>query len=127
MLAADLLVEDHRPVRIIPTLRTRDEYLPFLRTLVDLAPDVVLRLDHVLAPGVRGNLAVLRWVGSREGGPVEIPMVLVTMLDSAGRIRLWHVYDLDQLDAARARYDELTATPPAPRIENAATRAGDRS
>jgi hypothetical protein len=126
--AADLVVEDHRRLGW-GTLRSRDEELALFRALVELAPDVALRIDHVLATGARGGLAVARVMGTREGGAFEIPFVSVIVCDPDGRIRQVNLYDLDQLDAARARYDELTSErrpdplciPP-----NAATRAFER-
>src|SRR5262249_16630784 len=51
---------------------------------------------------------------------------VVSVTEPTGRHRRWHLYDLDQLDAAHALYREMRATPPAPRMENAATRSGDR-
>ncbi|HXJ34119.1 MAG TPA: nuclear transport factor 2 family protein [Candidatus Eisenbacteria bacterium] len=125
-----LVLEDHRPVGWA-TLQSRDEYLASVRTLVDLAPDVTFRVDHVLALDERRALAIVRWTGSREGGPFEMPLVAVPVFDSDGRVQRFDTYNLDQLDAARARFEAVRAD--AARVPlaalarpNAASTAGDR-
>src|SRR6185436_14640652 len=120
----DLVLEDHRLLGW--GTRSRDEFVEQVRALVDLASDVTLRADHVLAIDRRRALTVVRWVGTRDGGAFEIPMVSVGALTADGRIRRCDVYGLDQLDAARARYDAFAIEAGVPRIENAATRSKDR-
>jgi hypothetical protein len=123
VFADDFIEEDHRLLGW--GTRSGDEFLAQLRVMVELAPDVTLRLDHYLAINHRGVLRIARWVGSRDGGPFEIPIVSVILPGPDGRIRRLHAYDLDQLDAARARFAELRPDPL--RIPpNAATRASDR-
>src|SRR5207249_1897924 len=102
----DLVLEDHRPIGW-GTLHSRDEYLAMIRALVDLAPDLSLRLEHVLALDDRRTLGVGRAAGSWEGGPFEMPFVAVVMLGPDGRIQRFHQYDLEQLDAARARFEAI--------------------
>ncbi|MFI5315625.1 MAG: nuclear transport factor 2 family protein [Myxococcota bacterium] len=125
LLPADLVTEDHRPVRW-GSLRSRDEYLARVRALVELAPDVTLRFEHVLGFDERRALFVLRWTGTREGGAFEIPLVSVSVLDAEGTTRALHLFDLEQLGEARALYDALQRSPSAPRIENGATRSLER-
>ena len=122
LLPPDLIIEDHRPIRW-GVLHSRDEYLAMFRALGDLAPDVTARLEHVLGLDARGVLAVLRRSGSREGGAFEIPVVTVDEVAPDGRVRRLHLYDLEQLDEARACYAALRSAPPTPRLENLATRA----
>ncbi len=104
----DLVFDDHRLIGW-GTLHSSNEYLTRIRALVDLAPDVMVRLDHVLALDDRGTLGVGLWVGRREGGPFEIPFVAVTVLAPDGRGQRMHVYDLHQLDAARACFEAIRA------------------
>jgi hypothetical protein len=125
LFAPDYVVEDHRLLGW-GTLHSRDEYLTYVRTLVDLSPDARWRLDHVLALDDWRWLAVVSAVGSQDGGPFEIPYVVVAVLGPDGRHQQAHLYDFDQLDVARACYETLAATVPPPRIENAATRSVDR-
>jgi class 3 adenylate cyclase len=106
VFAPDYVVEDHR-VLGWGTLHSREEYMPYLRSLVDLVPDVKMRTDHVLALDDRGVLVIWRWLGSREGGPFEIPFVTVIGLGPDGRVQRSDIYDLEQLDEARAQFEEL--------------------
>ena len=123
LLSPDLLVTDYRPLGW-ETLRGRAVYVETLKSLVDLAPDVRLRTDHLrLSDGV--GLLVNVWVGTREGGAFEAPRAVVFGLDADGRIRSMDFYNVEQLDAALARFDALGPDPL--RIPpNAATRAGER-
>ena len=120
----DFVAEDHR-VMGWETLRSGEDYLGRVRALLELRPDTTLRLTHMLALDDRRQLIVACWSGS-AGGPFEIPLVVATQLAADGRIRHWDLFDLDQLDAARACYEALAEGPPTFRLENAATRAGDR-
>ena len=107
----DFVSQDHRLLGWGTS--SRDELVVQLRAMVELAPDVRLRGDHALAINRRGTLEVVRRVGSRDGGAFENDVVSVTLPGPDGRIRRLHTYDLDQLDAARACFDALTAEPPA--------------
>jgi hypothetical protein len=106
-LAPDLVVTDHR-VLGWETLHGPAAYVATLRSLVDLAPDARLRTDHVRTSR-RGRLVVATWLGTREGGAFEAPRVVVSDLDAAGRIRRFDFYDLEQLDAAWARFESIPA------------------
>ena len=123
LFSQDFVLQDHRLLGW--GTRSSDEFLVQTRAMAELAPDFRYRGDHVLAINHRGIFNVGGWVGSREGGPFEIRMLSVTLLDPDGRIRRIHTYDLDQLEAARACFEELSAEPQAParRFENAVTRA----
>ena len=125
LLPADLITEDHRALRW-GTLRSRDEYLARVRALEELAPDVELRLEHVLELDERGSLCVARTVGSRDGGAFEIPVINVSVLGPNGLVRLQHFYDLEQLDEARACWESLRRSSSTRHIENLATQSLDR-
>jgi ketosteroid isomerase-like protein len=118
--APGLVVNDHRLLGW-ETLHGPAEYVRALRSLVELAPDTRLRLDHV-SLFQRGYLVITVWDGSREGGAFEAPSLMVCELDELSRVLRFDQYDLERLDLAHARFAELAASPPAPRIENAATR-----
>jgi hypothetical protein len=105
-LAPDIVVHDHRPLGW-ETLRGPGAYVRALRSLVELAPDVRLRLDHVLAMSERGVLYAPTWHGTREGGAFEEPSLIVAEVDALGRFCRFDQYGLDQVERARARYDEL--------------------
>ena len=127
-LSPAVVIEDHRPLgygAFVGGFRSRDEYEVSFRALLELAPDVTQRVDHVLALDDRGLLAIFRWLGARDGGRFEIPMVIASALGPDGLIQRVDAYSLDQLDEARAHFEELRPDPL--RIPpNAATRAGDR-
>jgi hypothetical protein len=130
VFAPDFVLEDHRQLGW-GTLHSRDEYLGYVRALVDLSPDVTVRFDHVLAVGDRRVLGIVRWAGSREGGPFEIVFASVGELGADGLIQRAHAYDLDQLDEARARFEALgtsTASDPLAALAkaNAAAAAMER-
>ena len=106
LLPADLVTEDHRPTRW-GILTSRDEYLAMFRALEDLAPDVSARLEHVLGLDGRGVLAIMNRWGTQDGGAFEMPVVTVNDVGPDGRVKHLHLYDLEQLDDARARFETL--------------------
>jgi ketosteroid isomerase-like protein len=109
--APDLIVNDHRPLGW-ETLDGRALVESF-KSLVDIAPDVRNRADHVTVSD-RANLIVFTWIGTREGGPFEITKISVGEIDGAGKYCSYDVYDLEQLDEARRRFDAINAQTTAP-------------
>jgi hypothetical protein len=105
LLAPDLVVTDHR-VLGWETSRGPSAYIDAVRSLVDLAPDVQLRVDHLTMAGAR-FLYVTTWHGTREGGAFESPSVMACELDEEGRIRRFDQYDIGRLDELRARFEEV--------------------
>jgi hypothetical protein len=127
VLAPDLVVTDHRLLGWEP-LHGPAAYIQALNSLVDLAPDVRLRIDHLTMSDPR-FLYVTTWEGTREGGTFETPSVVVCELDPMGRIRRFDQYDLDQLEEVRTRFEAVgarVASDPLRIPPNAATRAMDR-
>jgi GNAT superfamily N-acetyltransferase/ketosteroid isomerase-like protein len=111
LFAEDVAVHDHRRLGWEP-LRGRRAYVAAMRSLVELSPDVRLRLDDVRL-SARGVLWVARWAGTHEGGPYDTPWISVSEHDAAGVVRRLDQYDLDQLEAARARFEALRTGSPA--------------
>jgi hypothetical protein len=109
LLSPDLVVNDHRPLGW-ETLHGPATYVESLKSLVDLAPDVRLRGDH-MSFSDRAALVVDTWVGTREGGAFEAPRAVVFEFDVRGRIRSMDLHDPEQLDEARTRFAELSADP----------------
>jgi SnoaL-like protein len=105
-LAPDFVLEDHRPLGW-PTMNAAT-YVESVKALVDLAPDARWRRDHVVALEQK-CLWITTLSGTREGGVFEDRRVGVFEFDDQGRIRRFHFYALDQLDEARARFEELRA------------------
>jgi ketosteroid isomerase-like protein len=129
LLAPDLVVDDHRPLGW-GTLHGPVSLVDSWKALVELAPDVHVRVDHAMVTH-SVSLAVFTLLGTREGGAFEDERVVVHQYDGNGRICRHEIYSLDQLDEARARFASRAANacraslaalvPP-----NAATAAYDR-
>jgi hypothetical protein len=125
LYAPNIAGHDHRPVGWGKRQGVAARIQP-LHALVDLARDVRLRLDHLRTSDL-GELFQGAWVGTRDGGPFEIPIVAVHALDEHRKETRFDLYDPAQIDQALARFDELrTAAPPRSPFANAATRAADR-
>jgi len=105
LLAPDLVVNDHRLLGW-ETLHGPAAYVEALESLIELAPDAALRIDHIKTSR-GGFLYGTTWLGTREGGRFEAPSVTVCQLDRAGLISRFDQYDLAQIDEATARFDEL--------------------
>jgi SnoaL-like domain len=105
LMAKDVVVDDHRLIGWERVRGARD-YVQTLHSLVDLAPDAQLHLDHV-ETATRGLLWIGAWVGTREGGAFEMPWITVSEHDGRGIVLRIDQYDLGQLPEARARFAEL--------------------
>jgi hypothetical protein len=126
-LAPDLFVDDHRLLGWEP-LQGAAAYVDALRSMVELAPDVRFRLDHVEICA-RGYLVLTTWVGTREGGAFEAPSLIVGELDGSNRVRRFDQYDVEHLEEARRRFaaiDGVARPDPLHIPPNAATRASQR-
>jgi len=122
--APTFIAHDHRLVGW-GTVHEAAAWVETVRVLADLAPDVRLRMDHTRI-SARAWMSVGGWVGTRDGGPFEIALVAVFEVDEVGRQRQIDLYELTQLDQARARFAAIVSTPtvaPEARFANAATRA----
>ena len=80
------------------------------RTLTELAPDTVYRVDHFRS-AARGFCSVGTWHGTRDGGGYEIPFIAVIEMDERDRMMHTDIYDLEQIDQALARFTALVGTP----------------
>jgi DNA-binding SARP family transcriptional activator/tetratricopeptide (TPR) repeat protein len=104
---ADAWIDDRR--RAGDGRVDRDWLVAYQRAMHDLAPDVKLRIDHADAASPDTMFVVSRWIGTREGGPFEMFSVSLTSTGSTGLISSVTLYDIDDLDAARADYARRTA------------------
>ena len=112
---------DHRSLAVLGTTHGAEAWVQNFRALVELAPDTIYRTLHFRG-AARGFLSVGTWLGSREGGRYEIPLVAVLELDAHGAIARADLYEPDQQDQALARFRELDDAT-ASRFANAASRA----
>ena len=124
-LSPDLEVYDHRRLGWEP-LRGPQAYVDALRALVDLAPDVRLRLDRILEVADHAVLYSTAWEGTRDGGSFEEPSLIVAELDDAGRIRRFDQYDHTAEAIARERFAHAAMSGAALAEPNLATVAMDR-
>jgi hypothetical protein len=127
-LSPALVVEDHRLLGFDTAHGDRTTFVRAQQVLFDLAPDYRHRADHVRT-SEHATLVEAVEFGTRDGGAFEICFLYVGALDEQGRYRRFGLYDLDQLDAARARFEALSTTSdPLAAIArpNAATAAIDR-
>jgi ketosteroid isomerase-like protein len=125
LCAPEFIEHDHRSLAVLGTTRGAAAWAQNFSTLVDLAPDTVYRGDHFRS-AARGFCSAGTWVGSRDGGRYEIPLVAILELDDRDRLARADIYDPDQFDEALARFEALKAlTPPSP-FANAATRLNER-
>jgi ketosteroid isomerase-like protein len=105
LLAPELVVYDHRPLGW-ETLHGPAPLVKGWQAMVELAPDVRLRIDHATTSD-RASLAALTISGTHEGGEFEDLRIIVHEYDGNGRICQHDIFGIDQLDAARARFEEL--------------------
>jgi hypothetical protein len=127
LLPSDFMLRSHRRLVGIASAIDREEYLATRGRVDDLNVEGRIRTDHVPRIGPKAALTALTWYGTVEGGEFEDPFLVVTGHDG----RYFHsaeIFDLEQFDAAVARYETLITAEHAPtfRFENAATRMIDR-
>jgi len=112
--APDFVSRDARSLAVLGTQRSVEAHVQAVRALAELAPDMTLRLEHV-----RRRARTFLWQGTcrgtQAGSAFEFHVVGVDEHDEQGRTTCRTWYDVEQLDAARARFDELTAAPSSPR------------
>jgi len=80
----DASIEDRR--RAGDGSLDRDRFDAYQRAIPDLAADATVRFDHVDAASPNRSLIVGRIVGTRDGGPFEMPFVSLALTDANGRI-----------------------------------------
>jgi class 3 adenylate cyclase/tetratricopeptide (TPR) repeat protein len=126
LFAPELVGENHRLVGW-GTLHGPGAIVSTLQAQIELAPDTQERIDHVRTCD-GAVLFEYAWHGTREGGAFENVWVVLVELARNGRARRADVWEPEQLEQARARFDAIAGRTPDPlRIPpNAATRAYDR-
>jgi class 3 adenylate cyclase/ketosteroid isomerase-like protein len=107
LFASGFVMQDHR-VLGMGTMRSGDEWVASQRSLIELRPDARMWLEHLTLNG-RAAFMIGRWIGAEMDGNFEIPFVSAHAVGTDGRFDRWDIYDVDQLDAARARFAELAS------------------
>jgi len=123
LMAPDLVSHSHRLVSW-GTLHGPPALVSTMQAQMELAPDTQVRVDHVQTCA-GGMLLEFAWHGMREGGAFENILIDAVEIDALGRARRVDVWEAEQLEQARVRFEELRPDPL--RIPlNAAARAYDR-
>ncbi len=118
--AADWVIIDHRRLAPIDT----SDLPAAIRAIWDLTPDLSTRIEAVHRLSSFGAVVTYTAYGtSTEGFAAEWRMVDLLTVEG-DRISRFEFFDEADVDAALARFDELS--PPTPVLENAATRAWAR-
>jgi ketosteroid isomerase-like protein len=127
-LAPDLEFVDHRLLGLQSVLG-REALLRWLGSLVETADDLATHVDDILA--LESDRALVRRTTTgrlrASGGPFETQTLQIVAAGADGLAARIEWFDLDRLDEALARFDELTFEPPPARpvrrriLPNAAT------
>jgi hypothetical protein len=118
--AADWVTIDHRPLAPIDA----SDLQAAIRAIWDLTPDLSTHIEAVHRLGSFGAVVTFTAYGtSPEGFDAEWRMIDLLTVEG-DRINRCEIFDEAALDAALARFEELGR--PARRLENKASRAGDR-
>jgi hypothetical protein len=125
MCGPAFIERDHRRLAVLGTTFGSAAWVQNFSTLTDLAPDSIYRAEHFRS-AARGFWCVGTWHGSREGGSYELPINAVLEMDERDHVARADIYDLDQADAARARFAELAASIASEPFANAASATAER-
>jgi hypothetical protein len=106
LLPDDFTLVSHRRIVGTATPVSRDEYLATRGAVDDLGLSGDLRLDHLLRISPTAAVGVVTWFGTVGGGDFEDSFVVVYTHDGS-RFHTLELFDLDDLDTALARFDEL--------------------
>ena len=118
--ARDWHVMDHRPLVGDPLVTAT----AIMNSIWDLAPDFTMQIEAVHRLSALGAvIAVTAYGTAAEGLAAEWRMIQLPVVEG-DRVDCCEIFDEADLDAAIARFEELHEQ--APRLENAATRVGDR-
>jgi hypothetical protein len=99
---------------------TMADHMSSIRTMASLIPDLQIETAEILAHSASALMVHMVVKGtSTEGVAVELPLVVITVLDG-DRMTHTESFDLAQRDSALARFEELNR--PTLALENAAIR-----
>ena len=109
-LADDVVVNEHGLVGL-GLVEGGDAYVESLAAFWRLVPDLRIYAGFELAREGYGGVGAIRIVGTLpEGGAFEIPNVVVQIV-ARGRITRIESFEIEDVDAALARFAELKPDP----------------
>src|SRR5439155_17234451 len=110
-LPGDFVFHDHRRMIGLGRLAGADDYVASAAALFALAPDVTFEILYHVAAEKHGDLAVAHQYGTlAEGGEFESVLVRLTRYHGQRFVGV-DLFDLEDLDVARARFEELRPDP----------------
>src|SRR5207247_3801060 len=125
-LPDDFVFHDHRRMIGLGRLESADEYIASAAALFELAPHVTYETLYHLAAQKHGDLVVAHGYGTlAEGGEFESVFVRLTHYHGQRFVGV-ELFELEDIEVARARFDELRPDP-LRILPNAASRARDRT
>jgi DNA-binding SARP family transcriptional activator/tetratricopeptide (TPR) repeat protein len=111
-LSPDIAFSDHRAV-VSTSTQGPAGFLAFASAA--LGDDARMTLDHIRltvpAKGPMAGIVAMRLVGMSEGGPFETHGLVAARTDADTLLTDIEAFDLDQYDAAWAKYQEFVASP----------------
>jgi hypothetical protein len=108
-MPADFVMDDHRRTGL-GRLESAEAYLASLHALVEQSPDVTVETLRVIAAEPHGLLVLARNFGTlRDGDEFESVYVRMTLYQGHTVYRA-EMFEPEDLDAARARFEELRGT-----------------
>jgi hypothetical protein len=106
LLPAEFYLDDRRRTGV-GRMEGADAYLRSLAALWELSNDLRSEALYTVTSAEHGRLMVARWFGTNtEGGEFEAVFVTIGLL-RGGRPVGVEIFELDDLEAARARFEEL--------------------
>jgi hypothetical protein len=109
---------DHRAMVGLPPARGASEWRQRIESWFGAVEDSVHSIEDVFDLGPAGlvHLLVERGHHRAGGGSFEVHLVQSCVFDAEGRLARLDLYDPDRAGEALARFDELTAPRPKPRV-----------
>src|SRR5262249_46684925 len=105
-----------------------EEYVDLLCTLFEVADNLTMRVDDVLA--LRADALLMRWTnfgtGRTGGGAFERHFLMLFAFGNEGLLTRNELFDADRDDEALAHLDALTAEPAAARFAAAPSRVAEK-
>jgi hypothetical protein len=110
LIPADFYLDDHRRTGV-GRLEGVDAYVDSLAAVWELSRDLRIETLYLIAVEPHGTLYVCRWFGTNtEGGEFESVYVCLALVRGDRPIGL-EIFELDDLEAARARFEALGERP----------------
>jgi hypothetical protein len=110
LLPAEFYLDDRRRTGV-GRMEGADAYLRSLAALWELSGDLRSEALYTVASAEHGRLMMARWFGTNtEGGDFEAVFVTIALLRDGRAVGL-EIFELDDLDVAQARFEELRPDP----------------